>query len=322
MADRRATNKYYPPEWEPKHGSINKFVGQHPLRQRAAKIGQGIMVVRFEMPYHTFCTTCNSSIPIGVRFNAEKSTVGKYHSTPILNFKMKCPTCPAIIEMQTDPQNRDYVCVTGLKRRELDWDHTADNAFEPIMDASKREAIQADPFRRLEHRGEDQQVAEDRYDDLNFLSQRSSVFYKDDFAQSQALRSKMREKKKELVELKNESKALGLRESFLFPKSEDDKMNSIMLLQGKPPMINAKKERLKIKTGSIFASEASKAEPLQKCIKQGLNPKLLVDSQNKKSRPNLLIKAAAEAKRQDYGIGTPKKSLAVSFKPETRRQTL
>jgi coiled-coil domain-containing protein 130 len=40
-------NKYYPPDWTPEKGSVNKFVGKHPLGDRARKIDQGILIVRF-----------------------------------------------------------------------------------------------------------------------------------------------------------------------------------------------------------------------------------------------------------------------------------
>jgi len=73
MAERKSTNKYYPPEWEPQHGSVNKFVGQHPLRERARKINQGILIVRFEMPYNVYCEACNNHIAKGRRYNAEKN---------------------------------------------------------------------------------------------------------------------------------------------------------------------------------------------------------------------------------------------------------
>lgn len=104
MAERRATNKYYPIEWDPSKGSINTFVGQHPLRQRAAKIDQGIMVVRFELPWSTFCLKCDRLLAKGVRFNAEKKKCGNYFSTIIWSFKMNCPSCSNPLEVQTDPQ--------------------------------------------------------------------------------------------------------------------------------------------------------------------------------------------------------------------------
>ena len=40
-------NKYYPPDWDPSKGSVNKYVGQHPLRDRAKKLSQGILVIRY-----------------------------------------------------------------------------------------------------------------------------------------------------------------------------------------------------------------------------------------------------------------------------------
>jgi len=74
MAERKATNKYYPPDWTPQKGSINKYVGQHPLRDRARKLDQGILIIRFEMPYNIWCGGCNIHIGKGVRYNAEKKS--------------------------------------------------------------------------------------------------------------------------------------------------------------------------------------------------------------------------------------------------------
>lgn len=46
LAAARADNFYFPPEWDPKKGGLNKQQNQHPLRERAKKIDQGILVIR------------------------------------------------------------------------------------------------------------------------------------------------------------------------------------------------------------------------------------------------------------------------------------
>ncbi|GMH27531.1 hypothetical protein Nepgr_029374 [Nepenthes gracilis] len=65
LAAACAYNFYYPPEWDLSQG-------QHPSRERAKKIDQGILIIRFEMPFNAWCQGCNSMIAKGVRFNAEK----------------------------------------------------------------------------------------------------------------------------------------------------------------------------------------------------------------------------------------------------------
>ena len=48
---------------------------------------------------------------MGVRYNAEKSKVGNYYSTPIFKFRMKCHLCDSHFEIQTDPKVSVPVCV-------------------------------------------------------------------------------------------------------------------------------------------------------------------------------------------------------------------
>ncbi|KAM0008508.1 putative saf4/Yju2 protein [Helianthus debilis subsp. tardiflorus] len=75
LAAARADNFYYPPEWDPKKGGLNKFHGQHALRERARKIDQGILIISFEMPYNIWCGGCGSMIAKGVQFNAENKQI-------------------------------------------------------------------------------------------------------------------------------------------------------------------------------------------------------------------------------------------------------
>lgn len=103
MGERKGTNHYYPPDYDPKVGGLNKWLGTHALRERARKIHMGIIIIRFEMPYNIWCEGCKNHIGMGVRYNAEKTKVGMYYSTPVYQFKMKCHLCDNHIVIKTDP---------------------------------------------------------------------------------------------------------------------------------------------------------------------------------------------------------------------------
>jgi len=100
---------------------LNGYHGTHALRERARKLDQGILIIRFEMPYNIWCDGCKSHIAMGVRYNAEKKKVGMYFSTPIHEFKMKCHLCDQHFIIRTDPQNLDYVIESGARRKEQRW---------------------------------------------------------------------------------------------------------------------------------------------------------------------------------------------------------
>lgn len=126
MGERKGQNKYYPPDFDPaKHRSLDGYHGSHPLRERAKRLkSEGILIIRFEMPYNIWCAGCCKPIGMGVRYNAEKTKVGYYYSTPIYKFRMKCAMCDQRFEIQTDPKNQDYVILSGARRKEQRWDAT------------------------------------------------------------------------------------------------------------------------------------------------------------------------------------------------------
>uniref|UniRef100_A0A8C4YB37 Probable splicing factor YJU2B n=1 Tax=Gopherus evgoodei TaxID=1825980 RepID=A0A8C4YB37_9SAUR len=47
------------------HVSLNKYRNSHPLRERARKLSQGILIIRFEMPYNIWCDGCKNHIGMG-----------------------------------------------------------------------------------------------------------------------------------------------------------------------------------------------------------------------------------------------------------------
>ncbi|KAJ1668072.1 Protein saf4 [Coemansia sp. RSA 1813] len=119
MAERKAINKYYPPDWDPSKGSVNQFVGQHPLRSRARKLDEGILVVRMALPFSMWCHGCGELLAKGLRFNAEKTKTGNFlNSVPVWNFRLKCRLCSKQwIALRTDPESASYVIVSGARKK-------------------------------------------------------------------------------------------------------------------------------------------------------------------------------------------------------------
>ncbi|KAG9538780.1 DUF572-domain-containing protein, partial [Aureobasidium melanogenum] len=149
--------RYVPPELEGTM-SANKVAGKHALGKRANKIKEGILTVRFEMPYAVWCNHCPKPTIIGqgVRFNSEKKKVGNYFSTPIWSFRMKHPACGGWIEIHTDPKNTAYVVKEGGKARDTGEDRVREGEEGvPILSAEERERRRQDAFAVLEDKKQD-----------------------------------------------------------------------------------------------------------------------------------------------------------------------
>ncbi|XP_008853658.1 coiled-coil domain-containing protein 130 [Nannospalax galili] len=231
MGERKGVNKYYPPDFNPeKHGSLNRYHNSHPLRERARKLSQGILVIRFEMPYNIWCDGCKNHIGMGVRYNAEKKKVGNYYTTPIYRFRMKCHLCVNYIEMQTDPANCDYVIVSGAQRKEERWD-MEDNEQVLTTEHEKKEKLETDAMFRLEHGEADRSVMKKALPTLSHIQEAQNA-WKDDFALNSMLRRRFREKKKAVQEEEERDQALQAKASLsipLVPESEDDRKLAALL---------------------------------------------------------------------------------------------
>lgn len=262
MAERKATNKYYPPEWDPSKGSINKFQGSHPLRERARKLDQGILIIRFELPFNIWCNGCNNHVGMGVRYNAQKSKVGMYYTTPLYKFRMKCHLCDNHFEIQNDPKNLDYIILNGAKRQEGRWDPTENEQIEVDKDVAKK--IKLDPMFKLEHDTIDKNKAEQNKNIIENLEQFQDR-WKDDYSINRTLRSKFRTKKNELKTvasndvklLKKSSLPINLR--LLKETDEDRKVAKLMKLQSNTtPEQRKLHKRKQIMNESIFGKSKFK----------------------------------------------------------------
>ncbi|KAF9426081.1 hypothetical protein BGZ94_006958 [Podila epigama] len=261
MADRKATNKYYPPDWDPSKGSINSYGGQHPLRERARKLDQGILIVRFELPYNIWCNGCNNPIGMGVRYNAEKKKIGNYYSTPILSFRMKCHLCDNWFEIHTNPKDATYDIASGARKKVEDFT-AEDNETIEIDTPEEFERRANDKFARLEHVQQDAIKAKSGVTILTRLQQLNDRQWSDPYALSQRLRKEFRTEKKARAKEAAECKAVADKVGFAFdilPESESDREGSKKAVFDAEGKVKQERRLLDIKTGGLFSTSGANA---------------------------------------------------------------
>ncbi|KAI8944478.1 hypothetical protein F4801DRAFT_571565 [Xylaria longipes] len=230
--------RYVPPDVE---GTIsgNALNKKHALGARASKLRtEGILTVRFEMPFGVWCGTCPKPTIIGqgVRFNAEKKKVGAYHSTPVWSFRMRHTECGGAIEIRTDPANAEYVVTEGGTRRDT-GDDKDDSLVSSrhlvgglglggeIQTAKEKDTLRNDAFARLEKTIEDRSVLIERSHRIAELEDASYRAWEDPYAQNRRLRAafrtgrKAREKEATSTEELQDRMSLGI---DLVPGTEED----------------------------------------------------------------------------------------------------
>ena len=57
--------------------------------------------------------TDNCPVALRSRYNAEKSKVGMYYTTPVYQFRMKCHLCDNYFVIKTDPAVSRVGCLVG-----------------------------------------------------------------------------------------------------------------------------------------------------------------------------------------------------------------
>eukprot|EP00887_Chlorella_sp_A99_P002693 scaffold6.g2693.t1 len=254
LAAARADGFYYPPGWDPKKGSLNKFHGSHgALGDRARKLDQGILIIRFEMPFNVWCAGCGHLIGKGVRFNAEKKQIGAYHSTKIWSFSMRAPCCQQRIEVHTDPKNAEYVVVSGA-RRKVESFRAEDIGTVELESAEERHAKLADPFSALEHAEADKRAAAATRSDVATLRAESEARHARDYELNKALRRQMRGARKEEQAADARRRALNLPDHVpLLPEAPGDALRAAAVTFGAHKFqSNWKKARKVIAAQGIF----------------------------------------------------------------------
>ncbi|CAG8662995.1 11699_t:CDS:2, partial [Acaulospora morrowiae] len=247
-------------------GSVNKFVGKHPLGDRARKIDQGILIVRFasrfpirriyltfELPFNIWCEGCGNHVGKGVRYNAEKKKIGNYYSTPIFSFRMKCHLCDNWIEIHTDPKNAEYLVVAGARRKVETWE-PEDNETIELKDEEEAKKLADNAFYKLEQSVKDEQKAKESLPILTQLQRLNDRQWADPYTHSQRMRKKFREEKKILEAKRRADEEIRNRNALsitLLPESQEDEVEA-KATEFADHLIRAQKRKLEVNTSSIF----------------------------------------------------------------------
>ncbi|CAO1429836.1 unnamed protein product [Diamesa serratosioi] len=249
MGERKGQNHYYPPDFFTnlkKNKNLNNYHGTTALRERGTKMHIGIITIRFEMPYNIWCEGCKNHIGMGVRYNAEKSKLGMYYSTPVYKFRMKCHLCDNYFEIKTDPGNLDYEILSGASRQENRWDPLENEQIVPETKETQRKLFD-DAMYKLEHGAKDIKTLEDAKPVLSKLYMRNDDVWRDNYESNYKLRAEFRKTKKELKlteELDNKVLARTSLDIKLLPESEEDKqMASLLQLHAAKSIIEKTRER-------------------------------------------------------------------------------
>lgn len=196
--------RYRPYDSDPRKESFNGRTGTRGLGKRERKVDtEGILVVRFELPFNVWCDECESHIGQGVRFNAEKKKVGDYFSTPIFSFKVKKTCCQTFMEIQTDPKNTQYIITKGARKQNSDWDPEQNGGF-PIYDVESKSSgkdEENDAFENLEKKLTEKEKAKKRFERLKELQSVADAHSSDPYTLNASLRDSFRREKKQRLQI-------------------------------------------------------------------------------------------------------------------------
>ena len=109
---------------------------------------------------------------------------------------MKCPSCSNWIEIHTDPQNSEYLVVSGAKKKNEEYSAEEAGIEGTRLTEEESEKLESNPFFKLEHEARDQKRAKEQLPRLRSLQSAKDSVYKDDWKSSQTLRKSFRERKK------------------------------------------------------------------------------------------------------------------------------
>jgi coiled-coil domain-containing protein 130 len=283
--------RYVPPDQEGLTTG-NNLAGKHALGARARHLQtKGALVVRFEMPFAIWCTTCKPHETIigqGVRFNAEKKKVDSYYSTPVYSFRMKHTACGGWIEIRTDPKNTAYVVTEGARKRDTGEDKEEEPG-EFKIGLNDRAKEEKDPFAKLEGKVEDKRQSETARMRIQDLQKRQRRDWEDPYEQSRRLRKTFRHERRRLEGVGEANEALKERMSLgidLLEETDEDRLRASFVDFGPAVSGNGTTLVTKSRIRPMFGDETVLSQKASSTNKSSL------DRRKEKGKPKSEVLAA------------------------------
>lgn len=275
LAAVQADGYYKPPEYADVNANkLHKRVAYDARNESARKRGGG-QVIRFEIPFNLLCQSCGKRIAKGARFNAEKTRIGWYYSTPVWRFQMHTVCCATPLVLCTDPGNRDFVVEAGARRKTEEYDADAAGTLE-VDDArvARKKRDERDALDNAEKDALDKQKARAANERIASLHERNDAVWSDDYTTSKALRRVMRERRRAEKARDMHRQNLGLPASVHLhtPTEEDKNAARSITFASKSAGAMKKRKRADIESESIFNKSKTDAQwdpqKLQKAVKR------------------------------------------------------
>lgn len=111
MSERKAINKYYPPDYNP----LEAEKLSRKMAKKLKTMNKSHASIRLMTPFSMRCLQCNEYIPKSRKFNGKKELLKEKYldSIKIYRLTISCPRCANSIAFRTDPGNSDYVMEMG-----------------------------------------------------------------------------------------------------------------------------------------------------------------------------------------------------------------
>jgi len=209
LAATQSDGFYFPPNYDGRTmGGLSKFNTNG--KYKGSNQYQQAGIIRFELPFDAWCLKCETHMSKGLRFNAKKDKAGKYLSTTIWAFTMKCNQCNHKLVIQTDPEHDTYAYVEGLRKHEQDYEPDFDDSVVRATTDEERVLLANDPMYRLQHGQEDKARAATAKERLDALIDMKDAHSSRDYDMNVLMRQANRDKKKRAHVLQLEGEARGL----------------------------------------------------------------------------------------------------------------